>query len=457
MSGLTILAVVFAVYALVAGRLDRLSITAPMVFVVAGAILGPGGTDLVKVSLSNETSLALTEVTLALLLFADAATVPFRDVEGDISLPGRLLFIGLPLTMVLGSVLAYLMEPGIGWAAAALVATILAPTDAALGLPVVTNRAVPARIRRALNVESGLNDGLATPFVTLFLTIVVSEESSGTEGWAVAALAQIGLAVAAALVVGLAGGRLVSWARAHGWTSGVSEQLAVLSLAVLAYTGSVAIGGNGFVAAFLGGLLFGQTTKGRLDGPLEFSETIGLFLSFFVWTLFGALFVGPVLAGQTSWRAITYAVLSLTVVRILPVALSLLGLGLRPSTWLFMGWFGPRGLASVVFTLVALEDLQSGSAPQAPLVQVATWTILLSVVAHGLTAGPLAARYGAGTSALGDVPEMAPAHEQRIRRRALTSRGSHPGDTVDPGGEPWQKCSQVLSRKDVVERLSRGW
>ena len=435
MSGITILAVVFAVYALVAGRLDRLSITAPMVFLVAGAILGPGGTDLLKVSLSNETSLALTEITLALLLFADAATVPFRDVEGDIGLPGRLLFIGLPLTMVLGTVLAYLMEPGIGWAAAALVATILAPTDAALGLPVVTNRAVPARIRRTLNVESGLNDGLATPFVTLFLTIVVSEESSGTEGWAVAALTQIGLAVAAALAVGLAGGWLVSWARAHGWTSGLSEQLAVLSLAVLAYTGSVAIGGNGFVAAFLGGLLFGQTTKGRLDGPLEFSETIGLFLSFFVWTLFGGLFVGPVLAGQASWRAIAYAVLSLTVVRILPVALSLLGLGLRPSTWLFMGWFGPRGLASVVFTLVALEDLQSGSAQQTALVQVATWTILLSVVAHGLTAGPVAARYGARTSALGDVPEMAPAHEQRIRRRALTSRGSHPGDTLDLGGE----------------------
>jgi NhaP-type Na+/H+ or K+/H+ antiporter len=434
MAGLTILAVVFAVYALVAGRLDRLSITAPMVFVVAGGILGPGGTDLLKVSLSNETSLALTEVTLALLLFADAATVPFRDVEGDTSLPGRLLFIGLPLTMVLGTVLALVMEPGIGWAAAALLATILAPTDAALGLAVVTNRAVPARIRRALNVESGLNDGLATPFVTLFLAIVVSEESSGTEGWAAAALTQLGLAVVAALAVGLAGGWLVSWARAHGWTSGVSEQLAVLSLALLAYTGSVVIGGNGFVAAFLGGLLFGQATKGRLDGPVEFSETIGLFMSFFVWTLFGALFVGPVLTGQTSWTAITYAVLSLTVVRMLPVALSLLGLGLRPSTWLFMGWFGPRGLASVVFTLVVLEHLQSGSA-QTPLVQVATWTILLSVVAHGVTAGPLAARYGARTSALGDVPEMAPAREQRIRRRALTSRGSHPADTVEAGGE----------------------
>jgi NhaP-type Na+/H+ or K+/H+ antiporter len=435
MTGLTILAAVFALYALVAGRLDRLSITAPMVFVLAGGILGPGGTGLMEVSLSSATALALTEITLALLLFADAATVPFRDIEGDKSLPARLLLIGLPLTVVLGAVLAFLMEPGLGWAAAALVATILAPTDAALGLAVVTNRAVPPRIRRALNVESGLNDGLATPFVTLFLAIVVSEESSGTEGWVVAALTQIGLAVLCALAVGLGGGWLVSRAKAHGWTSPVSEQLFVLALAVLAYTGAVAVGGNGFVAAFLGGLLFGQATKGRLDGPVEFSETVGLFMSFFVWTLFGTLLVGPLLTGQTSWTAIGYAVLSLTVVRMLPVTLSLLGLGLRRSTWLFMGWFGPRGLASVVFTRVALEDLDAGSAQRNILVQVATWTILLSVVAHGVTAGPLASRYGARIRSLGDVPEMAPARDQRTRRRALGSHGSDPGDTVDPGGE----------------------
>jgi len=197
----------------------------------------------------------------------------------------------------------------------------------------------------------------------------------------------------------------------------------------------VAIGGNGFVAAFLGGLLFGHATKRRLEGPVEFSETVGLFMSFFVWTLFGALFVGPVLTGQTSWTAITYAVLSLTVVRMLPVTLSLLGLGLRPGTWLFMGWFGPRGLASVVFTLVALEELESGSAQTTPLVQVVTWTILLSVVAHGVTAAPLATRYGARIRALSDVPELAPARDQRTRRRALASHGSHPEDTVDPYGE----------------------
>ena len=371
MSGLTILALVFVLYALLAGRLDRLSITAPMVFVVVGGILGPGGTGLLRVSFSNETALA----------------------------------------------------------------TILAPTDAALGLAVVTNTAVPGRIRRALNVESGLNDGLVTPFVTLFLAIVVSEESSANEGWVAAALTQIGLAVVAAVVVGLGGGWLVSRARSHAWTSPVSEQLAVL-----AYTGSVAIGGNGFVAAFVGGLLFGQATKGSLYGPVEFSETIGLFMSFFVWTLFGALFVGPVLTRQTHWTAIGYAVLSLTVVRMLPVALSLIGLGMHRSTLLFMGWFGPRGLASVVFTLVALEDLKSGSPDQNPLVQVATWTILLSVVAHGVTAGIWAPRYGARMISRGDVPELAPAHQPRMRKRALTRHPSHgdavdQADTVDQGGE----------------------
>jgi NhaP-type Na+/H+ or K+/H+ antiporter len=157
-------------------------------------------------------------------------------------------------------------------------------------------------------------------------------------------------------------------------------------------------------------------------------------MSFFVWTLFGALFVGPVLTGNTYWKAIGYAVLSLTVVRMLPVALSLIGLGMQRRTMLFMGWFGPRGLASVVFTLVALEDLKTTSPAQSPLVQVATWTILLSVVAHGVTAGFLSARYGARMSSLGDVPELAPAHEPRMRRRGLAGhRPEHRGDVDDRG------------------------
>ena len=433
MTGLVVLAAVFALYALVAARLDRWSITAPMVFVLAGAILGPSGTDLLPVSVDSHTTLAITELTLALLLFSDAATVRLREVEGDARLPSRLLFVGLPLTVLLGALLAHAVEPSLTWAAAALVATILAPTDAALGLAVVTNRLVPARIRRALNVESGLNDGIATPFVTLFLAAVVSEEASGGRSWGHDGLIELALAVVVAVAVGGGGGYLLGRARGRGWTSDVSEQLGVLALAVLAYEGAVEIGGNGFVAAFAGGLFFGAVTKSALAQPIAFTETIGMVSSFLVWTIFGALFVGAVVTASPSWAAIGYALLSLTVVRMLPVAIALAGCGLRASTLLFMGWFGPRGLASVVFTLIAVDEFDAHGVDAAPLVQVATWTILLSVLAHGVTAAPLAARYGSAIGAFSGIPEREPAREPtpRIRDVALRRRQE---PAVSPAG-----------------------
>jgi sodium/hydrogen antiporter len=276
MGGLTTLAVVVVAYTLVASRLDRWWITGPMVFVAAGVILGPGGLDVLPLSLGNETVLTITELTLALLLFSDASTVRLREVEGDAGLPRRLLFVGLPLTVVVGALLAYLMFPEVGWSAAALVATILAPTDAALGLAVVTNKAVPVRIRRALNVESGLNDGIATPLVTLFIAIVAAEEDLGDTAWGLEALKQIGLAIVAAVVVGYLGGRLLALANDRGWTSAVSEQIAILALALLAYQGAVTVGGNGFIAAFAGGILFGAATRQRLADPVQFTETLGL-------------------------------------------------------------------------------------------------------------------------------------------------------------------------------------
>lgn len=413
MAGLTMLAVVIVIYTLVASKLDRWLISGPMVFVAAGAMLGPGGLDLLPLSLTHEAVLALTELTLGLLLFSGASTVRLRDVGGDVGLPNRLLLIGMPVTIITGTVLAYLILPGAGWAAAALIATILAPTDAALGLAVVTDKAVPVRIRRALNVESGLNDGIATPFVTLFIAVAVAEEGIGDQRWGLEALKQIGLAIVAAIVVGYLGGKLLAFARGRGWTSGVSEQIGILGLALLAYQGSVAIGGNGFVAAFAGGILFGAATRRRLAERTQFTETLGLSASFAVWSLFGALFVGELLLHELSVRPIVYAVLSLTVIRMAPVAIAMTGTRLRPSTLAFMGWFGPRGLASVVFTLLALEDLADGAGRL--LLETATWTILLSVVLHGLSATPVAAMYGAAIAKAGDVPEKAPSAEPRIR------------------------------------------
>jgi NhaP-type Na+/H+ or K+/H+ antiporter len=421
MTGLTVLTVVVIGYTLVASRLDRWWVTAPMVFVAAGTILGPAVLDLLPLPLSTGTILTITELTLAVLLFSDASTVRLRDVEGDATLPARLLFVGLPLTIAAGALVAHLLLPGVGWAMAALVATILAPTDVALGLAVVTNRAVPVRIRRALNVESGLNDGIATPFVTLFVAIVASEESIGDRAWGLEALKEIGLALVAAAIVGYVGGRLLALAKSAGWTSPVSEQIAILALALLAYQGSVEIGGNGFVAAFAGGLLFGAVTGGRLERAGRFTETIGLAASFVVWLIFGALFVGGLLTRNLSAQPVIYAIVSLTAIRMVPVAIALTGKHLLPRTLAFMGWFGPRGLASVVFTLIALREFDhSGTADN--LVEAATWTILLSVVLHGISASPMASRYGAAVARAGDVPEKAPAGEPKIRLRDLAGR-----------------------------------
>jgi NhaP-type Na+/H+ or K+/H+ antiporter len=426
MIGLTIVAVAFTLYSLVASRLDRVSVSAPLVFVAVGVGVGPALSDALPSALGGETGRLLAELTLAILLFADASTVQLRDVRRDARLPARLLLIGLLLTIVVGALAAKLLFPSQGWAMAALIASILAPTDAALGLAVVTNRAVPVRIRRALNVESGLNDGIATPFVTLFLLVVAAEEAVGAGDWAAEALKELGLAVMVAIVVGIAAGIAVAAARKRSWTTPLSEQLAVLSLALFSYSAAVTIGGNGFVAAFVGGILFGAATRGRLAEPTEFSENLALFASFLVWTLFGAFLVGPQIRAGLDGNAIVYALISLTVVRMAPVAVALWGMRLRVDTLAFMGWFGPRGLASVVFLLIAMEELH-GQPATATLAAAVTFTVLLSVVLHGVTAGPLASSYGRRIEAAGeDVPELTAAPEPRVRRRAL-SHHSGPG------------------------------
>lgn len=418
MSGTVVLLVIVAAYALLARRLDRLFISGPMVFVAGGLALGPEGTGLLELSLDSEVVLTFTETTLAALLFADASTVPIRAVEGDAGVPGRLLSVGLLLTIAAGAVLGAVVAPELGWAGAALIASVLAPTDAALGMAVVTDSAVPVRIRRALNIESGLNDGIATPFVTLFLAAVLSEEGLEGGSWALEAFVDIGLAILAAVIIGGLGGRLLSMAARRGSTSRVSEQLCVLSFAVLAYVGAVEIGGNGFVSAFTAGLVFGAVARDRREA-IAFTEDASMFASFLVWVIFGASFVGPVLAGSLDGTAVVYAIVSLTLVRTVPVAIALVGKGFRGSTVAFMGWFGPRGLASVVFTLIALEELH-GTPLDEPLMGIATWTILLSVILHGVTAHPLAGAYGDRIRA-GDptAPELVEVAEPHVRRHLL--------------------------------------
>jgi NhaP-type Na+/H+ or K+/H+ antiporter len=419
-TGLAILAILIVLYAALAVKLGRWSITMPMVFVAVGFILGPGGANLLPISPQTETVKMLTEITLALLLFADASTLKLEQVRDDAGLSARLLTIGLLLTIACGAVVALMLNPHEGLAFACLLGAILAPTDAALGLPIFNNPRVPVRIRRALNIESGLNDGIATPFVLLFLAFAAATEGQASGGWLTTALSEIALAILAGAAIGAIGGWLLPQTTRRGWTSGGAEQLAILGLAFAAYFGSLAIGGNGFIAAFVGGIVFRAVSRSQFVEPTEFTETFGTFLSLLVWGIFGAVLVSAVLDNMTDWHSILYAILSLTVVRMAPVALALRGVGLRRDTVALMGWFGPRGLASVVFTLIALEQFQEVSRPVDTLIAAATWTILLSVVLHGLSATPLSAWYARRLEAAKEPPvELAGMSELRQRRSVL--------------------------------------
>ncbi len=433
-AGIALFVLLLAGYALIANGLDRLSIGPAIAFVAVGLLLGPDVLGILDVDLESTTIETLAEITLALVLFTDASAVELKGLRRDAVILGRLLGVGLLLTILAGGVIGAVLFPELPLATVLLIGAILAPTDAALGLPVITNRAVPIRIRRILNVESGLNDGIAAPFVLLFIALATA--AGGADGSHLAeAVVEIAIAIAVGIAVGGIGGRLLVAADRRMLTSELSRQIAVFALALGSYLASVAVGGNGFIAAFVAGLAFGRTTL-RSEAPAElFSEVAGILFSIAVWVIFGATFVASLFREFGDLRPVVYAILSLTVIRMLPVGLSLIGSRFALPTVGFVGWFGPRGLASIVFGILAVDALQSSGVPGTQtLASTVAWTVLLSVVAHGLTAGPLAARYGAWIEArrattdeplpeLEDRDEVRPgARSAWIRRGAVPRR-----------------------------------
>jgi len=396
-------AVVFA-FGLVSRRLEGTVLTAPIVFVVAGAILGPAGLALVEFNLDDHTVLLVGEIALAIVLFTDAARTDLSALRQNEALPLRLLGIGMPLTIALGTLVAALMLTDLTFWEAAIVGTVLAPTDAALGQAVVSNPRVPVRVRQALNIEAGLNDGLSVPFLALFLTLAVAEEElQPASYWIGFALEQVGLGILVGVGVGLAGGWLVSWASKREWMTDSSQRLALLALAIIAWALADQIGGNGFIGAFLGGLAVGPTVERVGEQLIRFTEAEGQLLNLSVFFIFGVLVVG--LLESLSWQVALYALLSLTVIRMLPVALSLYRTHLRGISVLFAGWFGPRGLASIVLGLIVVEE-----APLLPgrdeIELVVASTVLLSVLLHGVTAAPLSAVYARWVEGMAaDAPE----------------------------------------------------
>jgi sodium/hydrogen antiporter len=394
MTGLAVVAAVVLAYSLVSRRLELSAISAPMVFVAAGIVAGPDALGLVELEATHGTAFHIAELTLALLLFADAARIDLRSLRREADLPGRLLGIGMPLTILLGMAAGAVLLTELEFWEAAIVAAVLAPTDAALGQAVVSTSAVPARIREALSVESGLNDGLSVPFLALFLAIAVDQTVPAASDWLGFAAEQIVLGALIGAAVGGGGAWLVERSAERGLTTPAFQQLGVLALAVLAFVLADEAGGNGFIAAFVGGLAAGQVGGTSGERAFEFTEEEGQLLSLAVFFVFGTVAISFLDAAALG--IVIYALLSLTLVRMVPVALAVRGMELRLVTVAFMGWFGPRGLASIILALVVAEE-----EPDLPALEVIlaamTVTVLASVVLHGLTALPGVRAYARAT------------------------------------------------------------
>jgi sodium/hydrogen antiporter len=426
-------AVLLLAYAAVSARLRPTVVTQAMVFVACGLLVGDRVLDLVDADVANQYVRLLAEATLALLLFTDAVRIDLATLRRESALPVRLLGIGLPLTIMAGTLAGLALFPMLGlWTAAAL-ATMLAPTDAALGLPVVSNRRLPSRIRQGLNVESGLNDGVCVPLLIIFLTIAQAEEGVGHVEPVKVVLEEIGFGALGGILAGVVGAWVLRTFAGKGWIDQTWQQIIGVATPLLAYTVASALGGSGFIAAFVAGIVFGAIARDRARHSTFLGEQSGELLNAVTFLLFGAVLLGPALA-ELDWRVAVYVALSLTVVRMLPVALALLGTGMRRVTVGFLGWFGPRGLASIVFVLILLEETEL---PERPLfLTVVTWTVAVSVYAHGLTASPGANRYAdwyARHSAdHKTMPESIPAAEHHLRGPTLPRHERGASDPEHP-------------------------
>ena len=383
---------VFA-WAMASEWLAARNITGPLVLLAAGLVLANPDWGLVEVDLESSLVHLAAELTLALLLFADASKVPVAAARSDLPLTARLLGIGLPLCILAGTGVALLLFPSLPLALAGLVAAALAPTDAALSAAVLADERLPIGVRRVLNVESGLNDGIATPVVTTCigaaaaLLHVTSEHESG-----VGAVGAIGIGCAVGAGLAFVGGRVLVAAHQRGWVQHGARRIGTVWLALASFLVAEDVGGNPFVAAFIGGLVFGAAARDEAAESVELTELAGSLLALVLWFVVGAGFVLPAFE-DLDWRVALYAVASLTVVRMVPVAIAMIGAGQSFATTLFMGWFGPRGLASAVFGLLALEELGVGDERVELALQVITVTIVVSIVAHGVSARPLTTRF----------------------------------------------------------------
>lgn len=410
-------------YALVADRLSRSPISGPMFFCVAGVVGAWIGIVPAPTEGFEGTIAVLLELTLALVLFSDSMVLNLRSWRDDGDLPSRLLGIGMPLMILLGAIAAGALFPELDFWGMAIVGAMLAPTDAALGRPVVSNTRVPARIRETLNIESGLNDGIALPFLLFFIAGAEAEEGAnlfqlfGTS---------VGYALVAGAIVGVLSALAVVWFSERGLMGAVWRQIAVVVVALVSFFAADEVGGSGFIAAFLAGVLFGRITQDRgLDDIGNFADTLAQVLTMTAFFVFGALAVEPFLS-HLNTKLMAYALLSLTLVRMIPVGAAMIGAHLRMPTILYVGWFGPRGIASIIFATIVIEE---SAIPNTDLmVDIMITTVAASILLHGVTAFYGSNRYADWYEREGgddsDMRESGEIHQERPRPRITGPTGA---------------------------------
>lgn len=386
----TLIAVLALVaYALLSRRLDRWWISMPAAMLALGVLVGPVGLGLIETPVGAEGVKLIAEITLALMLFHDAVRIDLLALKSGRSVPLRLLGIGLPLMIVLGTTVAYVLFPELGLVGAALIATMLAPTDAALGAAVASDERVPIRIRQGLNVESGLNDGLSVPIFLVVLGLAADPESAQRGALLVELVRQIGFGVLSGIVIGGGAGALMRLAAKHDMSDLLWRRIAIAAIALGCFVGAAVLGGSGFIGAFVGGVAFGLVAGMRSSEDNAFTEYLGSAFDAMSFLLLGAVLVPFVLA-RLDWRMVLYALLSLLVIRMASVVVAMLRSEARWQTVAFMGWFGPRGLATLVFTvLVYDEGIVNGDL----IVSAAVVCVVLSVLGHGFSAPPLVRAY----------------------------------------------------------------
>ncbi|QBG34459.1 cation:proton antiporter [Litorilituus sediminis] len=377
------------VFGLVSKVAENSPISAPMFFVFVGLLLSPLGLGIYHLDITETDSgiiKLVAELTLVIILFVDASFIHLKNLRARLAgLPTRLLLIGLPLTMIFGTLVAMGMFPETSIWLLAMLALILSPTDAALGQAVVKSPAVPCKIRESISAESGLNDGISLPPIFVCLAVIASGAGhiSEDDHWLTFMAMQLTLGPLVGAFVGHFGGKLIQYAHDKQWMNEVFQRLTCLSIAILAYAFAESVHGNGFIAAFCAGLFLGVHNELVRERIQEFGETEGQMLTLFVFLIFGLAFV-PTLAPYWDLMALFYALLSLTVIRIIPVFICLIGSGLNNYSKLFIAWFGPRGIASILYLLIAIDQI--GKQGNEKVFAIIVLTVLLSTFAHGMSA-----------------------------------------------------------------------